>query len=108
MDFQKCIDDCTQCHRACLETLTQMCLIEGGRHAEASHAVLMLDCAQICQAAADFMLRGSPQHTLTCRVCAELCRRCAESCEELGDMDRCAEICRDCAQSCQQMAQARV
>jgi hypothetical protein len=67
----------------------------------------MMDCAAICQTSADFMLRGSPLHTLTCGVCAEVCERCAASCEKFPEdamMQQCAETCQSCAASCREMA----
>jgi hypothetical protein len=83
----------------------------GGKHAEANHVRLLLDCAQICATSADFMLRASLDHTRTCAVCAEICRRCAEECERIAGQDemirRCAEICRKCAKTCEQMAHAK-
>jgi|SRR5579875_783569 len=106
-----CIELCKECHAMCESTI-QYCLQLGGPHVEASHLRLMRDCAQICQTGTDFMLRGSPLHTLVCGVCAQICLRCAESCEHVGpgdaQMKACADLCRQCAQSCQQMAQARV
>ena len=62
-EMQQCIQNCVECHRVCLETITH-CLREGGKHAEAAHIGLMLDCAQICQTSADFMIRGSGLHAL--------------------------------------------
>ena len=103
-DMQSCIDSCLRCHSVCLRELTQRCLAMRGKHIEQRHAVLMLDCAEICQTAANFMLRGSGQHKLTCRVCAEVCDACAQSCEQVGGMDECARICRECAESCRRMA----
>ena len=105
--MRDCIDRCSECHRVCVETAAH-CLEMGGRHAEASHIRLLLDCAQICQTSADFMLRESDLHGRTCEVCSEVCKRCAEDCERFDDdfMRRCAEVCRACAESCQRMAQA--
>jgi hypothetical protein len=106
MEMNTCIANCTACHRICVETLAY-CLGKGGRHAEAVHARLLLDCAELCQTSANFMIRGSDLHKSTCRACAEVCARCAASCEAFaGDaqMTRCAEVCRRCAESCQQMA----
>lgn len=106
-EMRQCIENCLDCHAICLETITH-CLRMGGKHAEASHIRLMMDCVQICQTSADFMLRGSDLHGRTCGVCAEVCARCAEDCERLaGDdelMRRCAEMCRRCAESCRKMA----
>jgi hypothetical protein len=106
MDMQTCITNCTDCHRICLETITY-CLQKGGKHAGADHIRLMMDCVQICATSADFMIRGSELHRLTCGACVEICTRCAEDCEQMADdarMKRCAEMCRRCADSCREMA----
>jgi hypothetical protein len=102
----RCTDSCMRCHAACLETL-RYCLEQGGEHASVEHTRLLLDCAQICQTSADFMLRGSDLHVETCAVCADICQRCAQSCEQLADdetMRRCAQTCRECAESCRRSA----
>jgi len=105
--MRECIENCTQCHSVCTET-AQHCLHMGGKHAEAAHIRLLLDCADICRTSADFMLRGSAKHALVCGTCAEICLACAEACERIGPEDRmmkhCADICRKCAESCRQMA----
>jgi hypothetical protein len=106
-DMQSCIQICNECHRVCLET-AQHCLQTGGAHARPDHIRTLLDCADICRTSADFMVRGSQHHAVTCRACAEICGVCADSCEQLGgaDMERCAEVCRRCAESCARMAAA--
>jgi hypothetical protein len=80
----------------------------GGKHAEAAHIRLLLDCAEICATSANIMLRGSDLHGKTCGVCAEVCERCADDCARLADgdglMTRCADMCRRCAESCRTMA----
>jgi hypothetical protein len=104
--MQACIQECQDCHSVCLQTVVH-CLEKGGKDAEAEHIRLMLDCAEICQTSANFMLRGSELHTLTCEICDEICSQCADSCEQFGDdaeMRACAETCRRCAESCQTMA----
>jgi len=105
MDMETCIQNCTTCHRTCSEALAHI-LKKGGKHADAALALLLLDCIEICQTSADFMIRGSLRHKLTCGVCAQICSRCAEACAAIDDeqMRRCAEICRRCAESCRQMA----
>lgn len=105
-EMRRCIANCQECHNVCLETVTH-CLRKGGAHAEASHIRLLLDCIEICQTSANFMLRGSPLHRHTCGACVQVCEECARDCERLGDdemMRRCAEVCRRCAESCRQMA----
>jgi hypothetical protein len=107
--MQSCIEECLECHRICVETAAH-CLKMGGKHASPEHIGALLDCAQICQTSADFMLRGSSDHGETCDVCATVCARCADSCETLGKDDdlmrRCAQACRRCAESCRDMAES--
>ena len=106
-EMQRCIEECTSCHQICIQTVSH-CLQMGGKHAEARHIGLLLDCAQICQTSADYMLRGSQFHTRTCAVCAEVCEACAQDCERVDPNDQqmkaCADICRRCAESCRRMA----
>ena len=102
--LRSCIADCQQCAATCLSDAITHCLAVGGRHIEPRHFKLMLDCAEICQTAANFMARNSDHHVHLCKECAEICRACAASCEELGDMQECVEACRRCAESCEQMA----
>ena len=104
-DMKDCIDNCDDCHSICLETVT-WCLQQGGDHAAPEHIQLLQDCAEICQTSANFMIRGSSFHSLTCGACAEICERCATHCESMdGDqMAACAAACRRCAESCTAMA----
>lgn len=107
-EMQQCIENCLYCHSICANTVTY-CLQQGGMHSELPHIRLMLDCAEICQTSANFMLRGSEMHVRTCGICAEICQKCAEDCERMGDdaqMKTCAEMCRTCAESCRQMSMA--
>jgi hypothetical protein len=106
--MEQCIRTCEECHRVCLAMVAH-CLQMGGPHAEANHIRRLLDCAQICAASADFMIRGSDLHGRVCGVCAEICQRCAEDCERFSNdsvLQQCAEVCRRCAESCRQMAAA--
>lgn len=104
-DMQRCIDECKSCHDVCLETISH-CLELGGDHAAPAHIRLLMDCAEICETSANFMIRGSEVHGFTCATCAEICERCARECDRFDDafMKQCAEMCRRCAESCRQMA----
>jgi hypothetical protein len=105
-EMQRCIQECLDCHRACLETMTY-CLQAGGALADGALVRVLLDCAEMCEVSAGFMLRGSDSHGRTCAACAEICARCAEACERQGDdaqLRACAEACRRCAESCRSMA----
>jgi hypothetical protein len=104
-----CIQNCQDCHRACLQTLTY-CMERGGRHAEPDHLRLLMDCADICNVSAAFMLRASELHVHTCAACAVVCRRCAEACAAMGDdtrMKALADTCTHCADSCAAMAEGQ-
>ena len=107
-EMQGCIQNCLTCHSICTQTI-QHCLRIGGKHAAHTHIRLLMDCAEICQTSANFMVRGSDLHGHTCAACAAVCERCAEECDKLGEdphMAACAEICRACAQTCREMAAA--
>ena len=107
MDMRTCIALCSECHQVCLETLTH-CIGVGGRHAEASHLQLLLDCAEICRTAEDFMLRHSERHGLTCGSSRRSARRSRRKRRRVGGddglMERCWATCRRCAEACRQMA----
>ena len=103
--MDECIEACLQSHVVCTMA-AQYCLARGGEMASVQHVGLLIDCAQICQTAADFMVRGSPHHSATCRACAEVCRATAEACraaEGDDDMAHCADVCETCADACDRM-----
>ncbi|MCL7421405.1 MAG: four-helix bundle copper-binding protein [Methylobacter sp.] len=102
--MQSCIEMCTRCSQVCRETAMNQCLEMGGQHVEPEHFRLMMNCAEICQTSANFMLSSSRFHNRTCEVCAEICEACAMDCDSIGDMEECASTCRECADSCRQMA----
>ena len=105
-ETQRCVDLCQECHRVCLHMVMHHCLESGGAHVAPPHVRLMLNCAEICQTAAYFLLSGSELHHLTCGVCAEVCEKCADDCERLDGMEQCVAVCRRCATSCRAMATA--
>jgi hypothetical protein len=102
--LENCIEACQRCHDVCLQMAMTHCLQQGGEHVEPEHFRLMLNCAEICQTSANFMLSNSALHGSVCAVCAEVCEACADSCEQVGQMDQCVQACRQCAQQCQSMS----
>ena len=105
-EMDECIEVCLQSHVICTMT-AQYALAQGGQLADVGTVGLLLDCAEICQTSANFMVRGSPFHTTTCAACAEVCRACAEACRGFaGDehMEHCADVCEACAESCAAMS----
>lgn len=79
-ELDRCIDECYDCAKSCNATVPY-CLEKGGRHADAHHIALMLDCAATCETAAQSMSRNSSVHR---QECADACRKCAESCERMA------------------------
>jgi hypothetical protein len=105
-DLQEAVEECLNCHAVCTLTL-QHCIASGGEYTEVNLVGVLLDCAELCQTSANFMLRGSPYHVITCGACAELCRACEEACRaHAGDeqLAHCADVCASCADSCDRMA----
>ncbi len=98
---------CTRCSRVAKETLT-FALFHGAEHAEADHLRRLMDCAEICQTTADFLLRASPQHGAICRACIEVCKACAEDARAIGtpELQRLADHCGRCAAACDTLAAA--
>lgn len=105
-EMESCIDTCRRCQQTCLHMAMTHCLEQGGKHVEPEHFRLMMNCAELCQTAANFMLSQSSLHAAVCAACAEVCTACADSCEQVGDMDECVRICRECADSCHKMSGA--
>jgi hypothetical protein len=82
-EIQRCIQNCLDCHRVCLQMAMNHCLELGGQHTEPKHFRLMLNCAEICQTSANFMLTGSDLHKLIAqadlrRLCPDLRGVCPE------------------------------
>ena len=101
--MQQCIRECLQCYQTCLHEAMNHCLETGGKHVKPTHFRLMINCAEICRTAADFMLSSSSVHQRVCAACAEVCEACAQSCAQVGEMDECMKACRRCAESCRRM-----
>jgi len=107
-DMQQCVQNCRDCHRICMLTMTH-CFAQGGEMCEATHIRLLMDCAEICQTSANFMLRASDLHPYTCATCAQVCEQCKAACERFSDNDQmrlCADACQRCADSCHYMAES--
>ncbi len=104
-EVRECLKDSMECYQTCSETILR-CLSIGGKHAEAEHINLIMDCAKICNTNADFMLRNSTYYPQTCGICADICDECADNFDRFDEdfMKECASVCRRCAESCREMA----
>ncbi|MCF6157067.1 MAG: four-helix bundle copper-binding protein [wastewater metagenome] len=107
-ELDQCIKDCLECYNVCIKTISH-CLQMGGKHAGAGHISLLRDCADVCRANTDLMLRNSGWSGRTCSLCADICIECASNCEKFTDdqiMRECANVCNHTAESCRKVAEA--
>lgn len=105
MSLAECIAICLKCHATCQDAVGKT--LSGPGRAEPALVMTLLDCAEICQATANSMSRGSPVHTAFCGACAEVCDACAEACGKArtaAALQPCVDLCRKCAMSCRHMA----
>lgn len=94
----QCIEDCLDCQSICLKTALY-CLSMRDKYPIRQ----LLDCIEICQVNADFMLRGSKLRNNLSEICSMCCERCEEFCSQFDadiQMRVCAEVCRRTAESC--------
>lgn len=104
MDNKKlCIQACLDAHRVCQETALH--LYTHGQIVSTNLVRLLLDCAAICQASADFMRGNSDLQGRFCEATIQIGLRCAQECERLSSNDaqlkHCAAMCRRCINRCQ-------
>lgn len=104
---QVCIDACLRAQRESIMTLTYLRDM-GGAHIDPVRVRSLLDCADVCQFAATFMMRGSHRHVEMCAVAARICRDCAESCDGTNDQQlrKAVEACRGCEAVCRELINA--
>lgn len=102
-----CIQACNDTHEAALRTLG-WATSEGSKKTTPEFVRLLMDCAEICQTAADFMLRGSELHHETCRACEEVCEAVFEACEQSGidEIEEFQQQVKTCAEHCRDMSNA--
>jgi hypothetical protein len=84
-EMQDCVE-CQFCHSTCTETIGY-CLDIGSARSRAYPP--LMDCVEICQTSADFMLRGSDEHGIVCRTCAEVCSAVRATASASATTSRC-------------------
>lgn len=108
LKMQECIDRCLACQRGCIMTLTHLRDM-GGVHIDPTRVRSLLDCADACQVAATFMMRGSQRHIEMCAVVARICRDAADRCDgtNFEQLRKCVDACRSCETSCRELINAQ-
>ena len=84
---EHCISVCQACHSNCLTTAMTMCLEKGGALLRPAHFRSLMNCTELWQTSANFMLSDSPMHHHLSRICSELSDACIDSCEEIGQSE---------------------
>lgn len=104
VSLQQCIDACLSCQRACIMTLTALRDM-GGAHIDPLRVRSLLDCADACQVAATFLMRGSHRQIEVCAVAARICRDAADQCDgtNVEQLRKCVDACRTCEASCREL-----
>src|SRR5215831_14029647 len=102
VEMRQCIEDCMNCYNVCIQT-ARACQQAGGDHAEQGHIWMLLDCAEICQAAAHFMEHENPLYGYVTSAAAQITAHCGEECAQMGDND-CADACENASWSLQQIS----
>ncbi len=102
-DAKACIEACTACHDVCMETSARL-RMQG--HGDEGQIGALLDCAELCRMAANFVMRDSPLHAMVCVLGADACLRAARDCERFEDdrMREVANTCRRTADRCRRVA----
>jgi uncharacterized membrane protein len=106
-DMKAAIEACQACHDACMETTASLRMRGPGDEVRIG---ALLDSADLCRLAANFLARDSPLHAMACALCADACQRAARDCERFDDEDirRTADACRRTADRCRRVAAGAV
>lgn len=105
-NMQECVDKLLECYKVCSLCL-QHCLSMGGKHVTEEHISAMIECEEMCQTSAEFLINDSKFAHELCGICARICDSCADSCLEVDENDptmkECARVCRETADACRIM-----
>ena len=95
--FQSCIEACLKCVAICNQCAIA-CLNEDDVAHVKKYIQLDLECAAICQAAANVLSLDGKFSKEICKLCADIYNACAEECEKHAAMGM--EHCKECAEDC--------
>jgi hypothetical protein len=106
-EMNECASACLDTHKAALQAL-KFCLHKGGKYGQTAQLLRLLDCAQICDTAAEFCIDDSAQCAAVANACAQVCEACARDSELFDDaeMRQFAEVSRYCAHACYRVVHA--
>jgi hypothetical protein len=102
--YESCIDACLRCMAAC-NYCASMCLQEEDVEEMKNCIRNDMECAVLCNVAAQMMSMDSPFAMDVCEICERACRKCAEECSRHDNdhCQECANACNECAEECATM-----
>ena len=109
-ELMRCVEACIACATACT-ACADACLAEEALHDLASCVLMNTDCADICHATGQVLMRRFAPDWQVLRkqveACKTACRRCAARCEHHAALhEHCrvsGEVCRRCHTACEQL-----
>ncbi len=101
LEANKCIAALQKCHAVCMRTLSYSGnQIEREYHTHEELRKSMLDCAEMCQAAANFLIRDSDHYLRICREASEICKDLASISKVIDRMEGVISKCNECIHAC--------
>ena len=101
----QCIIDCTNAHNLAMQTMAY-CISKGGPLAKKTLYNGIEDCAEMCDAASKFLLRGSESKSDILKLCQKVCEKCTEACAKFPDdkqLKTCGEFATKAGASCKEV-----
>lgn len=106
MYSQELIDKLNVCITAC-ESCADKCLDEENIEMMVECIRLDKDCADVCRAAVNLLIRQSDMTDRILQICSEVCHDCSEECRkhEMQHCQDCARACHECEEACKSYVQ---
>lgn len=101
-ETRACIEAFQTCEQLCLRTLPFVCN-EISRPLQADLVRVILDCAEMCRLAANFLVRDSEHYIRVCREASEICGDLATHCEAVEGLGGLHSVCDECVAACRML-----
>ena len=82
-NLDACISICQACHSNCLTAALSMSSQKGGAYLRPAHLRSLMNCNELRQTSAHYLITESPIHHHLSKICSELHDAYAIDCEEL-------------------------
>ena len=99
-ETKTCVAALQACHATCLQFATFDCMQGNYPRVGPNQFRLMLDCAELCQTAANFLIRDSDHYLRVCREALVICEDLASDCRKFPGMEAILAACDECVSAC--------